>query len=187
MPANNTETHRYRITIKGEGGELSFIPMTREEVAYWRDRGNDALAEHLNGGWEDDGTPAAFKLGNFYDIGESAAGVELGVGADFTVEDEAGKVCFEKTVSDADLGDLVRTERNVVAPPTGAFFRTYEKGALTYELELAEPFDPSMVRLQAVETPEGELINGMTYAGEETLSESDLDRAWADNTAELVG
>ena len=161
----------YTITITGEGGEFALIPMTPEQLAYWREKGSEALVKHLTGGCEDDGTPTEFAFGYHYDNAGSTSGVHLEEGADLVVQDDAGEVCFEKHL---DGDDFIRVDRVILHPEVGAAFETYEKGCETYQLELSMPFDPSKLCLAVTDYSTAYVLNQVLYDGEEPLQVEEM-------------
>ena len=160
--------------------------MSPDQIAYWREKGIDALADHLYWGWGDDGTPLQFELGNFYDAEECGSGIELYFDADLVVRDEDGEIIYDDVIEDFDLGSQVIAHRFIHAPSAGAFFRTYEKGELGCELELTAPFDPDLLKLGATGTPRGALLNRISYAGNEIEADSFPDKEWALRTVEMI-
>lgn len=182
MTTTTTKTYRYEIKIIGKGGDFWFIPMTPEQVAYWEKKGNDALSEHLNGGCDEDGTPPEFKLGHYLDVGDQAGGFEDG---ELIVQNEDGETCFEHDSSDVDWDSSMEIERVIDASQAGGFFRTYEKMEWTFSLELPEQLDDRKLRMRATRTPEGELVNGLIYAGTEISMSTESDKEWAMHRAQL--
>lgn len=183
MTTTTTTTYRYEITISGKGGDFWFLPMTPDQVAYWKDKGNEALSEHLNGGCGEDGTPAGFELGHYLDLEDQAGGFEEG---ELIVQNEDGETCFENDSSDIDWDHSMEIERVVDAPQAGGFFRTYEKMEWTFSLELPEQFDDRKLRMRATRTPNGYLINGLIYAGREIPPSMEVEKEWAKLGAELL-
>lgn len=183
MTTTTTEMHRYEIKISGKGGDFWFVPMTPEQSAYWSEKGNDALSEHLNGGCDEDGVPPEFKLGHYLDVGDQAGGFEDG---ELIVQNEDGETCFENDSSDVDWDSAMEIERVVDASQAGGFFRTYEKMEWTFSLELPEPFDDRKLRMRATRTPEGDLVNGLLYAGREIPMRTESDKEWAMHGAKLL-
>jgi len=180
-----TKTYQYEFTIAGRGGEYWFIPMTPEQKLFWEGKGNNALSEHLSGGFEEDGTPPEFRLGYYDDVGHNAGGMELELNGQLIVRDEDGDRCFKRTFWDLQTDDRVVISRVADAPPTGAYFRTYEKSEWSYKLELSEPFNPSKLRLLATDTPDDELIWGASYAGEEVPMSMEADKEYQQHEALL--
>lgn len=165
MTIETTKTYQYEITITGDGGEYSYISMSPEQLAFWRGKGEDALAEHLVHGFGEDGTPPEFELGFYNDIGDCASGIDVTEDVELVVRDENGQICYERILSGEDLDDILQIYRKISEPLMGAFFCTYEKAEQSCILQLSEPFDPSKLRLRATLTPQDELINGFFYDG----------------------
>lgn len=185
---NNTEaTYRYTVTITGEGGDFFFMQMTPEQAAYWNEKGNDALWEHLSGGSDGDGTPAEFALGSYEDADDNASGIGFEEEeADLVVRDKDGEIVEEVGIDEGDFGGFVESRRAIVAPPSGAFIRTHEQNEQAYELELSVPFDFDLLRIGATETPKGALVNCIIYDGREILPESFEGKEIASKTVELL-
>lgn len=176
MNTNTTKTYRYTATITGEGGDFFFVPMTAEQVAFWRKKGEDALAEHLNGDSDDSGVPAEMKLGHYLDIGDQVGGLDLDMDGSLVVRDEQGKSLFQKSLQYFQSKESVEVAKVVDAPDAGGFLRTFERSEWTYELELTEPFKPSKLRLKATDTPVDELVNGLIYADNELDRSEEVDQ-----------
>ena len=166
MTVTTTKPYRYQISVTGEGGEFTFIRMTPEQLIFWREKGADALAQHLNGGCEEDGTPPEFNFGYYYDNEDSTSGIDLEEDPELVVQDKGGKICFKRCL---DGDDFFQVDRVIGYPEVGGFFRTFADGALTYELKSSEPFDPSRLRLHVTDFSTGFVLNGVGYAGDDLL------------------
>ena len=180
-------THRYTVTITGEGGDFFFLEMTPKQAAFWSEKGHDALAEHLNGVSDEDATPSEFALGSHEDAEDNASGIGFqDEEADLTVTDEDGEVVEQVGIDEGDLGGFVVPRRTVATPATAAFVRTHERSEQTYELDLNTPFDFNLLRVGATETPKGALVNCIIYDGHEIQPESFEGKELAAKSVELL-
>lgn len=188
MNTKTNETYRYTVSITGEGGDFFFVPLTSEQVAFWEEKGNGALTEHLSGGRDEDGTPPEFVLGSFEDAKENASGIDVSSqDAELSILEENGEVIHEDVIEELDLGSLIESRRVIGGPATGAFIRTYERSEQTYELELTEPFDFDQLRVGATVTPKGILVNLIRYAEKDVLPVASEEKEVAEKTVELIG
>lgn len=172
------QTYRYTITINGEGGELAFIPLNSAQLEFWMSEGDEALARHLSVG-NDEGIPPEMCLGTYYDHQGCSSGIELDRAPVLTIEEAGGRSILQATLSEKNAGDVLEVKRTTISPEEGVFFRTFEKGALTYFIETNTTFDVSKLKLLATSTPEGKLLSGMMYDGQESFSETDFGKEWA--------
>lgn len=163
---SQAKAYRYEVTISGKGGDFWFIPMTAEQFAFWEQKGNEALTEHLNGAFDEDDA-SEVRLGHYVDLRDQAGGIEPGLDGELIVRGEGGETHLKAYLCDVDTIENVVIDHDVVEPSCGGFFRTYEKSKWTYELELTEQFDPSKLRLRATGLPGQVLIKGIFYAGAE--------------------
>lgn len=179
-------THRYTVTIAGEGGDFFFLRLTPEQAAFWSEQGQDTLAEHLSGVSDED-TPSEFTLGSYEDAEDNASGIGFeDEEADLTVTNADGEIVEQVGIDEGDLGGFVVPRRTVAAPATGAFVRTHERSEQMYELELSAPFDFDLLRVGATQTPKGALVNCIIYDGAEIMPETFEGKEIGSKTAELL-
>ena len=187
MTKIKNKMYRYEITLEGKGGEFSIVPMTLEQVAYWREQGNTALADHLHHGWDDDDkVPLEMQLGSYFDYDDCYSGIDIESEGSLIVRDQDGTICFNTTLSELDFHS-VEIERAIYTPTVGAFFRTCEKAAQIYKLKLSEPFDPSKLSLRATALDESPFINGVNYMRQEISDVIHIDKDRGLREAWLLG
>lgn len=177
MATTTTTTHRYLITVTGEGGEFTSLRMSPEQVTFWNKRGGEALAQELSERWvmEGDECPPPPKFEN-YDIEQCVTGIEPSADLTIVVEDEKELFCFEASGSDSRLLNCAKIEKSIEAPANGAFYRTFERCSLRAEVQVTDPFDPSELELLAVHTPQGVVIETIRYCGEDLVSRVEVDQ-----------
>ena len=180
MKTSSSKIYHYEIVIEGGGGDFWFIPMTKSQINFWLKKGEDALAEHLNGGFQDDGVPAALSLGHYAVIGDHAGGLDLDLDGHLAVQGSDGKECLRLTF------EVLSPEKWIVVADevglrhqAGAFFRTFEKSKWGYKIELTDPFDESKLRLRVTDSPVDELVNGIIYDGLELKRSMEVDKEYA--------
>ena len=188
---NTGKTHKYSVMLKGYGGEYSCVPLTAEQAAYWRKKGDDKLAAHLSfKGEEGDGIPAKYQLPDYREQGQDfVVGLDLDAGVELTVEDENR---LKLNSDDEDFTERQNFSREIGpfgGPPEEpvAMYRTVLKGANLYNFTTNKPLDPTLLTLDCAEISRwGDVIISVTYDGEEAELFDPMDREMQDPVAELL-
>jgi len=171
--ATNSETvHKYTVAIKGNGGEFACIPLTAEQVDYWGERGDLALAAHISlRDNEDEDVPSEFQLPDFREQ-DWITGV--GRDATLTVEDEEGVFRLEMSPDDEDFQEKLNfpqfsRKMGYLDGPSEqpvAMYRTVAQGADVYEVTTSQPFDLARLSFDCVDVSQwGDVISNIGYEG----------------------
>ena len=164
--------YTYNIVIRGYGGEDSCVPLTDEQAAYWKDRGEEALSAHLClRGEEDEDVPTEHQLPDYRDSeypgvdpdGEISVTIE-DLASDFSIEFKGDNEEFRERFHFAlEIGPVGQAPDQPVV-----MFQTVLKGSNVYQISTKKPFDLSLLTFNCAEVARlGDIIFSVSYNGED--------------------
>jgi len=174
----------YKIRMYGYGGEVVMGTVDKKVYNYFQD--NEINLSDFVYDWDNEQEIPEeflpFNPGSWYECDNiiHENGVEMNDACMVEVEDENGKIIWQSSLSLDDLENHGATTTSIgeyyaseQPPGTVVFYgQSFEKGSFwDGELELTQPFDPSMLSFSYVDV-EGWIVNcGIDYEDEELYSD----------------
>jgi len=188
-------SHKYRLLIKGFGGEFMIGSIPMEAAKYWHQRDQEELSAYVDfpDGSEFEPADEAHRLPHWHELDHFAHEHGIEEIHLLTVEDAAGHMVLElddealesrgviKDVEFKERRDINDTEDGII------FSRTREKGYCSYLIETAKPFDINKLCLNRIDVWDYVMISEILYDGVRVEFEEGFDRDYADFEAFITG